>query len=246
LAAEPVRVRYSEGVTHGFLVLRDLSGQVLANGELSQVVSGKDGVVTDDLHFRFKDGSSYQEITKFTQHGEFRLISNKVVQKGPAFKQDSEAEIDIPSGKITVTTTEGGKEKVVAKHLDMPPDVANGLLPILTKNLDAHATHLTVSAVAATTTPRVVKLVIFPAGQKKVSSGLISHEVQDFLVKVKIGGLVGIIAPIIGKQPPDTHIWIERGEAPSFLKSEGPLSTDTPAWRIELTAPDLKSLGTTQ
>ena len=246
LTAEAVRVRYVEGIAHGFLVLRDLSGQPLAYGELNQVVSGKDGVVTDDLHFRFKDGSFYQEITKFTQHGEFRLVSDKIVQKGPSFKKDSVAEIDVPNNRVTVTTVEGGTEKVVNKHIDLPPDISNGLLPILSKNLDVHTMQTTVSAVATTTPPRVVKLNIFPAGEKKVSSGLISHQVQDFLVKVKIGGLAGMIAPILGKQPPDAHIWIEKGEAPSFLKSEGPLSNDGPSWSIELTAPDLKSLATTQ
>ena len=88
--AEPIRVRYIEGVTLGFLVLEDKSGKALAYGELNQIVSGKDGVVTDDLRFRFKDGSSYQGVTKFTQKDEFRLISDHVVQKGPAFKQDSD------------------------------------------------------------------------------------------------------------------------------------------------------------
>jgi len=27
------------------------------------------GLVVDDLRFQFKDGSLYEEITKFTQHG---------------------------------------------------------------------------------------------------------------------------------------------------------------------------------
>src|SRR5437763_11695322 len=75
LVADPVPVRHIEGVTLGFLVLRNLSGEALAYGDLKQVVQD-DGLVVDDLQFHFKDGSSYREITKFTQHGEFRLVSD--------------------------------------------------------------------------------------------------------------------------------------------------------------------------
>ena len=46
------------------------------------------------------------------------------------------------------------------------------------------------------------------------------------------------MAPLVGKQPPDIHIWIVKSEAPTFLEFEGPLSQDSPVWRIELTAPE--------
>ena len=135
--AEPIRVRYIEGVTLGFLVLEDQSGKALAYGELNQVVSGKDGVVTDDLRFQFKDGSSYRETTKFTQRDDFRLVSDHVVQKGPAFKQDSDVTIEAATGTVTIKTLKDGKEHVESKHLDLPPDVSNGLLfTLVNENLD--------------------------------------------------------------------------------------------------------------
>jgi hypothetical protein len=58
-----------------------------------------------------------------------------------------------------------------------------------------------------------------------------------YAVKVDIGGISGVIAPIIGRQPPDTHVWMVGGRAPGFLKSEGPLYEDGPVWRIELASP---------
>ena len=61
------------------LVLRSVDGTALAYGELKQVVKANDPIVTDDLQFRFKDGSFYREITKFTQNREFRLVSDQVV-----------------------------------------------------------------------------------------------------------------------------------------------------------------------
>ena len=50
-----------------------------------------------------------------------------------------------------------------------------------------------------------------------------------FNVKVELGGLVGLIAPLLGKQPHDTSVWILGGEAPGFVRSEGPMySASTP------------------
>ena len=113
--AEPVRVRHVEGVTFGFLVLKDMDGKTLAHGELKQVVKPDDPVVMADLRFQFKDGSLYREITKFTQRGVFRLVSDQVVETGPSFKMDSESWVDARTGKITVRTVEKGKKKAVTK-----------------------------------------------------------------------------------------------------------------------------------
>jgi hypothetical protein len=117
---------------------------------------------TDDLRFRFKDGSSFQEITKFTQHGEFHLVSDHVLQKGPAFPRQSETWIDVAGGNVKVTTMENGKEKETTKHLDLPSDVSNGLLFTLVKNIDPSAAETTLSMVAASTSPRLLTLNILP------------------------------------------------------------------------------------
>jgi len=50
-------------------------------------------------------------------------------------------------------------------------------------------------------------------------------------------GVAGVVAPIVRKQPPDIHVWILGGEAPAFVKSEGPLYLGGPIWRIELVSP---------
>jgi hypothetical protein len=202
------------------------------------VVEGEGGPVRSDMQFRFKDGSFYQEITKFTQHGKFRLISDQVVQKGPSFKQESESWIDAATGKITVRTVKNGKEKLTNKHLDLPPDVSNGLTFTLVKNVDPSAPETTVSMVAPSTSPRIVKFNIFPAQEKTIKVGLITHKAQHYVIKVKIEGIAGVIAPIIGKQPEDIHIWIVKSEAPTFIEFEGQLSQDAPVWRIEITAPE--------
>jgi len=238
LDAEPVSVRHVEGVTFGFLVLRDIHGETLAHGELKQVVTLDDPTVMADLQFRFKDGSFYREITKFTQKGVFRLLSDQVVEKGPAFKQDSESWLDASNGKVTVKIVDKGKEKTSTKQLRVPNDAANGLLFILAKNLNPDAAETIVSMVAVSSKPRVVKLQITPAQEKTVHQGPLSYKVQHYVVHIKIPGAAGVVAPLLGKKPPDLQLWVLKSEAPTFIEFEGPLSEDAPVWRIELAAPE--------
>jgi hypothetical protein len=242
LAAEPVPVRHVEGVTFGFLVLRDLEGHDLAYGDIKQVVKpAHEGYVVSELKFRFKDGSSYEEITKYTQNGRFRLLSDQTTEKGPAFKKQIETWVDAKSGKVTYRDLdkdkEKGKEKTTTKQMSLPDDVANGILFILLKNIDPSA-GATVSFVAVSEKPRVVKWNIEPGAERTIKAGLLELKAQHYIVKTKIEGVAGKVAPLVGKQPPDIHVWLVKSEAPTFLEFEGPLSEDGPVWRIELAAPE--------
>jgi len=245
ISAEPIPVHHIEGVTFGFLVLRSLEGEAVAYGEMTQVIKQDQGIkekeeaplVVGDLLFHFKDGSFFEEITKFTQHGTFQLVSDQVEKRGPSFKQASKSWIDVRTGMITVQTSEKGKEKTVTSHLNLPDDVANGLLLILLKNVDP-SSETTVSYVAASTRPQVVKWNISPAPEKTVKFGFITLKAQHYVVKTKIGGAAGIIAPLVGKKPPDLHAWLVKSEAPTFLEYEGPLTEGSPVWRIEIAAPE--------
>jgi len=236
ILAEPVAVRHTEGLTRGFLVLRTLDGNSIADGDLTQIARG--GRVIDHLIFHFKDGSVYDETFVFTQRGTFRLLSDHLVQKGPAFKRPLETSLDATTSQVTSRyTDDDGKEKIVTERLKLPPDLANGMIPILLNNILPNALTTTVSMVAATPKPRLVKLAITPAGEEPFSVGGSSRKATRYVVKVEIGGAAGLLAPIVGQQPPDTNVWILGGEAPAFLKSEGPLYDGGPIWRIELASP---------
>ncbi len=238
LPADTIVVRHTEGLMHGFLVLRTLEGKTIADCEMTQVAQY--GRVTDQLIFRFKDGSIYEDKTIFSQRGRFRLLSDHLVQRGPSFKHPMETSIDASSGRVTVRyTDDDGKEKVLNQRLDLPPDVANGLMFTLLKDIQPTVPRTTVSMVAATPKPRLVKLVILPQGQEHFSTGTIQHKAKHYVVKVEIGGAAGLLAHVMGKQPPDTHVWVLEGEAPAFVKSEGPLYEGGPIWRIQLAAAGL-------
>src|SRR5207237_60890 len=165
LSAELVNVRRMEGLSHGFLALRTMEGKLLADGEITQVA--KDDRVTGRVLFRFKDGSIYDDIAIFSQRGSFRLLSDHLVEKGPSFKHPMETLLDASTGQVTVRyTDDDGEEKTINQRLDLPVDVANGLLMTLVKHIQPSASETTVSFVATTPNPRLVKLVIVPQGEE--------------------------------------------------------------------------------
>lgn len=228
-------VRYPEGSVHGFLMLRTLEGKVLASGDLIQSLHG-DRVATQ-LVFHFKDGSLDDETAVFSQHGTFRLISDHHIQKGPAFPKPADVFINASTGQVTVRYIEKGREKVKTNHFDLPPDLANGIVFILLKNILRGAKEMKVSYVGADPAPRLVHLSITPEGEETFSIGDAHRKAIRFRAKAEIGGTAGKIAPFIGKQPADTTVWISAGEVPTFVKSEGPAYVGGPIWRIELTSP---------
>jgi hypothetical protein len=236
LRAGSVPVRYTEGLVHGFLMLRTLEGNPIADGDFTQVARGER--VTDHLVFHFRDGSIYEETTVFSQRGRFRLLSEHRIQKGPAFKRPMETSINASTGQVTVRyTDDDGKEKLLTERLKLPPDVANGVVLTLIKNIQPGVPRTTVSMVAAAPKPRLVKLVISLQDEEPFSIGASNHKAMHYVVKVEIGGAAGLLAPLVGKQPPDIHVWVLGGQAPIVIKSEGPLYEGGPIWRIELAIP---------
>lgn len=235
-AAEPVRVRHVEGVLHGFLALRALDGTHLADGDLLQ--TSRRGVVTTRLVFRFKDGSVHDETAVFTQRGHFRLLRDRLVQKGPAFPRPIDMSLDATTGDVVVRYADDGEPKTARDRVAPTADLCNGIILTLLKNVRAAAPPKSLSMVAATPEPRVVGLRISSAGRERFSTGHVARTATHYVLAVHIGGWSGLLARLVGKQPPDSHVWIADGEVPAVLKSEAPLYAGGPVWRIELVSPE--------
>jgi len=230
-----VAVRQTEGTLHGFLILSTLAGKRIANGDLTQTVHG--GRITSTLAFHFRDGSLHEETAVFSQSHQFQLVTDHLVQKGPTFPRPMDVRVDRASGKVTVRTTDDdGKAKVIEERLQLPPDLANGVLLTLLKNIPRGG-NLTLPMLATSPKPRLVKLQVTPAGQDLFTIGGAKRKATHYVIKVELGGIAGLVAPLIGKQPPDNHVWIMGGVVPAFVKSEAPLYAEGPLWRMELASP---------
>jgi hypothetical protein len=235
LMADSVPVRQIEGLARGFLVLRDLDDTLLATGDLSQVATA--ARVTSEVVFHFKDGSLHQETYVFSQRRVLQLISYHLVQKGPSFKHPLDMSVDVASGLVTIHYTDDEKEKISSENMKLPFDVANGLVYTLMNHLDPAAPKTTVSMVVPTFKPRLVKVEISSAGEDTFSVAGAARKATRFVLHVNIGGISGVVAPVVGKQPPDTSVWMIEGKAPGFLKAESPLFEGGPVWRIETASP---------
>jgi len=232
LLADPIAVRQIEGTNHGLLSLRATDGRLIASGEQTQTVRGDR--ITLHLVFRFKDGSLSDERTTFSQRGAFRLISYSLVQRGPSFPRAIDMTIDAASGQVVVRSVDDhGESKTDTERLDLPADVSNGMMNTVLKNVQPAELPRAVSYVAATPKPRLVKLVIQNGGLAPFSAGGASYKATHYVIKIDIGGLEGLLAPLVGKEPPDSHLWILRGDAPVFIRSETTLFVGGPMWRIE-------------
>jgi hypothetical protein len=234
--ADPIPVRFPQGALHGFLELRAPDGHVVAVGDATGTVRG-DRITAETL-FRFKDGSVDDETAIFTQHRTFQLISDHHVQKGPSFPHPTDMMVDVRSGTVTVREADkDGKEEVHTEHMKLPADLANGIVSQVVENLRPDGPETTVSMVVLTPKPRVVKLVISNHGEDEVSVAGVGRKATHYQIKIELGGLVGVIAPLVGKAPPDIEMWIIGGNATTFAREIGPLYAEGPMMTIQLASP---------
>ena len=236
--AGPVAVRYTEGVTHGFLTLRSTAGDLLADGDLLQVVRPEG--VDSRLVFRFKDGSLYDETVVFTQSKVFTLMSYRLVQRGPSFPDAMEIAVTREGdgkGRYKVTSRRaGGEAETVTGEMDLPSDVYNGMFIMLLKNLPK-ATAETVHVLAFTPKPTLLQVELTPQAGETVLAGDRRVPATHFVLKPKLGLVRGAAAALLGKTPPDYHCWITTADLPAFVAIDGPLYTGGPIWRFETTSP---------
>jgi hypothetical protein len=227
----PVKVRLPESATHGFLVLRDERGDVLAYGELVQAPRGER--IENRTTFRFKDGSFWEETLSFTQHGVFRLMSYRQVQRGPAFPEVTDVSFDRDSGRYRAKI---GADEAADGEIDLPEDLYNGMASTLMKNLPAGASAAG-HTIVFTPRPHMLDTELRPEGEDRYCVGDAARTATRYLLKMEPRGFTKVVASVMGKEPPRIHYWIADGTAPVFVKFEGAMSLEGPSWRIELSVP---------
>jgi hypothetical protein len=241
VSAAPVAVRFPEGVTHGFLLARSLAGEILGQGEMTQVVKEGD-LVESHLVFNFKDGSLHDEKVTFSQQRVFTMLRYHLVQSGPSFPDQIEVSINRSTAeyKVRSKTGEDGKEEVLTGAFTLPKDVYNGIFVTMLLNLPKGVSE-TVNFLAFTPKPEVIKLELLLVGEHTVSIGDLSRKAVQYVFKPDIGIIRELVGKVSGKIPAQFHYdcWILADEVPSFVQFEGPLQVMGPIMRIELVSPRL-------
>lgn len=229
-----IPVRFTEGSVHGFLELRTADGAVLAPGDLTQVV--RDQWIESRMVFHFPDSSVFEETVAFSQHRVFAMQTYHQVQRGPAFANDIDATLSRSGAYVVKSKSHrDGKEQRYTGSLVLPPDVYNGMIITIAKNLSASDTE-TVHIVAFTPRPRLIGLQFAPSGSERLLFGQHAETAVNFALKPRLGALLGLFARLVGKRPPDTHTWIVFEDAPAFVRYEGPMYSG-PVWRIDMATP---------
>jgi hypothetical protein len=233
LEAAPIAVRLVEGTAHGLLLVRSVSGEILGHGDFLQTAHSDR--VESRLLLRFKDGSLHDENIAFSQQRVFTMLSYRLVQHGPSFPETLEAVLDRKIGSYKVQSTRDGKEEASSGSIELPPDVYNGMVPMLLKNLAAAASG-TVHVVAFTPKPKLIQLEMVPAGNHRLSTGDITRQATRYALKPKLGAALRFFATLLGKVPADQECVILTEDVPAFVRCDGPLYLKGPVWRIEATS----------
>ncbi len=226
---------HRQGSSHAFLLLKTSDGRIIGHGDMVSLAKGDQ--VRSRLTLHFRDGSLDDETTVMMQHGALQLVSDHHIQKGPSFPKPIDVTIAMPTGDVTSREWKDGKEQVTTEHMDLPQDLSNGMTTAVLLNIPPKSPETKVSYLAAAPKPRLVTLLIKPAGQAQFEIGGVPHPADRSSLHIDLGGVASVIAPVIGKQPSDIMVWVTRGEVPSVLKMEGALYIGGPIWTMELASP---------
>ena len=221
--SEPILVRHIQRPMHRFLTARSESGQTIATGEFTQDVQGDE--VTMRLTYRFVDGSIDDEMTTYRQQGTLRLVRNHHIQKGPFFAKPADFAVDAPTGMATTRTTDkNGKIHVESEHINLPDDLANGFVGTLLLNTPASGNPFRVGMlVPVGGGGRLIRLLISPEGEQPFQVAGQARKATVFRIHPELGGIVGIIARLIGLQPKDVMVWVLEGDNPAVVRIVGQL-----------------------
>jgi hypothetical protein len=221
-SAERISVRHIQSPLHRSMVTRSGAGKIIATDEFSQVMQGNEVMMR--LTYRFVDGSIDDESTTFTQQGTFQLVRDHHLQEGPFFAKPVDFTVEVTNGTATSCTAgENGKIHVESRHIDLPDDLANGIVGTLLLNLPNNTAPIRVGLLAPIDGGRLIRILISPEGEQSFHMAGQNHRAMVFRIHPELGGILGVIAPLIGVQPKDVIVWVMEGEEPAVVKIVGQL-----------------------
>ncbi len=231
--AESVSVKHIQIPRHDFMEARSETGQIIAQVEFTQTVQGDE--VTIRLTYRFVDGSIDDETTTFRQQGTFQLIRNHHIEQGPFFPKPVDFAVQAATGKATTRTVDkNGDRHVESEHIDLPDDLANGFVGTLLLNVPPNTAPFRVGILAPVFGGRLIRILISPEGEQSFQKAGQTLKATVFRIHPELGGILGVIATMLGLQPKDVMVWILEGEQPAVVRVVGQLGGSGPVVSSEL------------
>ena len=231
--AEPISVKHIQRPMHRFMVARSEAGNIIARGEFTQVVEGDE--VTMRMIYRFSDGSIDDETTTYRQQGTFQFVRNHHIEKGPFFAKPVDFAVDAVTAVATTRTTDReGNIHVETEHVDLPDDLANGFVGTVLLNVPPNTAPFRVGMLAPVGGGRLIRLLISPEGEQPFQTGRQTLKATVFRIHPELGGIVGVIAKLIGLQPKDVMVWVLEGDDPAVVRIVGQLGGYGPVVSSEL------------
>jgi hypothetical protein len=212
---------------------RSETGKIVARVEFTETVQGDE--VTMRLTYHFVDGSIDDETTTYSQQGTFRLVRNHHIQNGPFFAKPVDFAVESAIGMATTRTADrNGKIQVESQHIDLPDDLANGFVGSLLLNVPPNTAPFRVGILAPVFGGRLIRVLISPEGEQPFQKAGQTLKAEVFRIHPELGGILGMLAKLLGLQPKDVMVWVLEGDKPAVMRVVGQLGGSGPVLSSEL------------
>jgi hypothetical protein len=231
--AERISVKHIQLPMHGFMGARSETGKIIARVEFTQDVQGDE--VTMRLTYRFVDGSIDDETTTYRQQGTLQLVRNHHIQEGPFFAKPVDFAVEAATGMATSRIADkNGEIHVESEHIGLPDDLANGFVGTLLLNVPPNTAPFRVGILAPVFGGRLIRILISPEGEQPFQKTGQTLQATVFRIHPELGGILGVIATLLGLQPKDVTVWVLEGETPAVVRVVGQLGGSGPVVSSEL------------
>lgn len=228
----PVTVRHAVGALHGFPSMSDAAGRVIADGELTQELTGERLSVT--ARWVFADGHRAEEHDAFA-------VGRELVQESYSWTETLKGEelrrleVDLRTGKaVAVTRGEGGERKRETAQLELTRgrSFAGYGVALAASELSLKAGgKAELTLVAFTPKPRTVTLEVRREGEERIAVAGRPIRCDRYTLHPAIPAL---LKPFVGAK--DAHLWLTHAAPPALVRAEQNLAEkDDPVVVIDVT-----------
>jgi hypothetical protein len=166
------------------------------------------------------------------------MRSYRLRQRGPISTEDTEISLERATRTYRVKTKahKNGQEKVPEGTLDLPPNVYNGMVLTIAKNLPKGASE-TVHMVAFTPAPRLIKLEVTPVDEHKALIGDLTKPAIHYLLQASARKLAQALRHVARSRATGLSGLDRHRRGAGIREVRGATYATGPVWRVEVTSP---------